>query len=69
MHQCRDYQQQRKEMVVDGKPVLEWEVELSVHIRKTADRAKFEMYIQKSNELDARLAPFSSEQIFRKLML
>lgn len=55
--------------MVDGKPVVEWEVELSVHIRETAYRAKFEMYIQKSNELDARLAPFSSEQIFRKLML
>jgi len=69
VHQYRDYQQQRKEEVVDGKPVVEWEVELSVHIRKTADRAKFEMYVQKSNKLDARLAPFSNQQIFRELML
>ena len=64
-----DYVQERKEDTVDGKRVAAWEAELSAFNRKTTDFAKFKAYIHKKNELNARLAPFYSEYIFRKLKL
>jgi len=65
----RDYLQERKQDRVDGKRVVEWEAELSAFNRKTTDFTKFKAYIQKKNELNARLAPFYGEYIFRKLKL
>jgi hypothetical protein len=65
----RNYLQDRKQEVVDGKRVVEWEAELSAFNRKTTDFAKFKAYIQKKNELNARLAPFYNAYIFRKLRL
>jgi hypothetical protein len=66
----RDYLQERKqETTVDGRRVVEWEAELSAFNRKTTDFAKFKAYIQKKNELNARLAPFYNAYIFRKLKL
>ena len=65
----RDYLQQRKQEVVDGKRVVEWEAELSAFNRKTTDFERFKAYIHKKNELNARLAPFYNEYIFRKLKL
>ena len=65
----RDYLQERKQETVDGKRVEEWEAEMSAFNRKTTDFTKFKAYIQKKNELNARLAPFYSEYIFRKLKL
>jgi hypothetical protein len=65
----RDYLQERKQETVDGKRVVEWEAELSAFNRKTTDFTKFKAYIQKKNELNARLAPFYNEYIFRKLKL
>ena len=65
----RDYLQERKEDTVDGKRVVEWEAEMRAFNRKTTDFAKFKAYIQKKNELNARLAPFYNEYIFRKLKL
>lgn len=65
----RDYLQRRKQQVVDGKRVVEWEAELSAYNRKTTDFAKFKAYVQKKNELNARLAPFYNEYLFRKLKL
>jgi hypothetical protein len=65
----RDYLQERKQEIVDGKRVVDWEAELSALNRKTTDFAKFKAYIQKKNELNARLAPFYSAYIFRKLKL
>ena len=64
-----DYMQERKQELVDGKRVVEWEAEMSAFSRKTTDFAKFKAYIQKKNELNARLAPFYSAYIFRKLKL
>jgi hypothetical protein len=65
----RDYLQERKQDIVDGKRVVEWEAELSAFNRKTTGFAKFKAYIQKKNELNARLAPFYNAYIFRKLKL
>jgi transposase len=65
----RDYLQERKQETVDGKRVEEWEAELSAFNRKTTDLAKFKAYIQKKNELNARLALFYNAYIFRKLKL
>ena len=65
----RDYLQERKQEPVDGKRVVEWEAELSAFNRKTTDFTKFKAYIQKKNELNARLAPFYNAYIFRKLKL
>jgi hypothetical protein len=65
----RDYLQERKQETVDGKRVAEWEAELSAFNRKTTDFTKFKAYIQNKNELNARLAPFYNEYIFRKLKL
>ena len=68
----RIYLQERKEDTVDGKRVVEWEAEMRAFNRKTTDFTKFKAYIQKKNEreaLNARLAPFYNEYIFRKLKL
>ena len=54
---------------MDGKRVVEWEAELSAYNRKTTDFTKFEEYIRKKNEINARLAPFYIGYIFRKLKL
>jgi hypothetical protein len=64
----RYYLQRRKKELVDGKRVVEGEAESSYN-RKTMDFVKFKTFIQKKNELNARLAPFYNEYIFRKLKL
>jgi len=60
----RNYLQQRKQEMVDGKRVVEWEAELSAYNRKTMDFERFKAYIQKKNEINARLAPFYNRYIF-----
>ena len=65
----RDYLQERKQEKVGDKSVVEWEAEMSAFNRKTTDFTKFKAYIQKKNELNARLAPFYNAYIFRKLKL
>eukprot|EP00963_Diacronema_lutheri_P013002 scaffold2167_cov363-Pavlova_lutheri.AAC.22 len=67
--QYRGYLQQRKQDVVDGKRVVEWEADLSAYNRKTIDFERFKAYIQKKNEINARLAPFYTGYIFWKLRL
>jgi hypothetical protein len=52
----RDYLHERKQEPVDRKRVVEWEAEMSSFNRKTTDFTKFKAYIQKTNELNARLA-------------
>jgi hypothetical protein len=42
---------------------------MSAFNRNTTDFTKFKAYIKKKNELNARLAPFYNEHIFRKLKL
>jgi hypothetical protein len=54
----RDYLQTRKHEVIDGKRIVEWEVELNVYNKKTTDFAAFETYVAKKNEMNVRLAPF-----------
>ena len=65
----RDYLQERKQEKVGDKSVVEWEAEMSAFNRKTTDFTKFKAYIQKKNELNARLAPFYGAYIFGKLKL
>ena len=52
-----------------GKRVVEWETELSAYNRKTTDFERFKAYVAKKNEVNARLAPFYNEYLFRKLKL
>jgi hypothetical protein len=63
----RNYLQERKKELVDGKSVVEWETDLSAFNRKTTDFERFKAYVSKKNELNRRLAPFYNEYIFRKL--
>jgi len=41
----RNYQQMRKQEMVDEKHVKHWDADLSVHNRKTMDFAKFKVYM------------------------
>ena len=52
---------------IAGKPVKEWETELSAHNKKTLDITKFYLYILKKNEINSKLMPFYQQYIFRKL--
>jgi transposase len=65
----RNYLQERKQELIDGKSVVEWETELSAYNRKTTDFERFKAYVAKKNKLNRRLAPFYNEYIFRKLKL
>jgi len=49
--------------------VVEWEADLSAYNRKTIDFERFKAYIRKKNGINARLAPFYTGYIFRKLRL
>ena len=63
----RDFLQERKHEMIDGKTIYEWEAELSTYNRKTLNFDRFKAYIAKKNEINAKLAPFYGEYIFRKL--
>ena len=65
----RNYLQERKQEAADGKKVVEWEAEMSSHNKKTIDFEKFKAYVGKKNQVNARLAAFYNEYIFRKLKL
>ncbi|CAK9219253.1 unnamed protein product [Sphagnum troendelagicum] len=65
----RDYLQTRKHEVIDGKHVVEWEVELSTYNKKTTDFAAFETYVAKKIEMNVRLAPFYQDYTFRRMKM
>ncbi|CAM6028970.1 unnamed protein product [Sphagnum balticum] len=65
----RDYLQTRKDKVIDGKCIVEWEVELSAYNKKTTDFAAFETYVTKKNEMNVRLVPFYQDYTFRRMKM
>jgi len=65
----RNYLQLRKQEIIAGKSVGEWETELSVFNKKTTDFVRFKAYLKQKNEVNAHLSPFYNESIFRKLKL
>ena len=65
----RNYLQTRKEELVDGKRVVDWEAELSTHNKKTTNFVRFKAYVAKKNEVNEHLTPFYGSYIFRKLKL
>ena len=58
-----------KQEKIHGKPIIEWETELSKMNKKTLDITKFKAYIQKKSEINGRLIAFYEKYIFRKLRL
>lgn len=65
----RDILQDKKQIRIEGKTVVELETELSFHNSRTLDFEKFKAYIQKKNEINLKLTPFYEQRIFRKLRL
>jgi hypothetical protein len=65
----RNYLEERKNQLVNGKSVREWEAELSLFNKKSLNFELFKTYTAKKNELNALLSPFYGEYIFRKLKL
>ena len=59
----------KKEEIIEGKTVIEWETELSTFNRKTLNVAKFKDYIRKKSEINGLLFTFYEKYIFRKLRL
>ena len=59
----------KKEEIIHGKTIIEWETELSTFNRKTLNEAKFKEYIQKKSEINGLLFTFYEKYIFRKLRL
>ena len=59
----------KKEEIIEGKTVIEWETELSPFNRKTLNVAKFKDYIRKKSEINGLLFTFYEKYIFRKLRL
>ncbi|CAK9206811.1 unnamed protein product [Sphagnum troendelagicum] len=64
-----DYLQMRKHEVIDGKRVVEWEVELSAYNKKTTDFAAFETFLMKKNEMNVRFALFYQDYTFRRMKM
>lgn len=65
----RDILQEKKEEVVDGKTIVQWEAELSFFNKKTLDFDRFKAYISKKNEINGHLSTFYNQYLFRKLKL
>jgi hypothetical protein len=65
----RDYLQTRKNEIIDGKCVVEWEAELSVYNKKTTNFETFKDYVRKKNEMNVRLAPFYEDHTFRRMKM
>jgi hypothetical protein len=65
----RDYLETRKREVIDGKRVVEWEAELSAYNKKMVNFERFKAYVAKKNEMNALLAPFYDEHIFRRMKM
>lgn len=51
-------QQQKRDAVIDGRRVVDWEADMSAYNKKTLDFDAFKVYIKKKNALNLRLAPF-----------
>ena len=54
----------KKEEIIEGKTVIEWETELSTFNRKTLNVAKFKDYIRKKSEINGLLFTFNEKYTF-----
>jgi hypothetical protein len=61
--------QEKKDEIVNGKTVSQWEAELSSFNKKTLDFDRFKAYIFKKNEINSHLSTFYNQYLFRKLKL
>jgi len=59
----------KKDEKIDGKTIMDYETELSVHNKKTLSITKFKEYIKKKSEINGKLFIFYQQYIFRKLKL
>ena len=57
----------KKEEIIEGKSVEEWQTELSKHNKKTLDFDKFSAYIKAKNEVTQKISDFYRQRIFRQL--
>ena len=63
----RSIRESRKNTIVEGKTVQQWENELSLLDKKTLDFDEFKEYVRKKNRLNQILQSFYEEEIYRKL--
>jgi hypothetical protein len=54
---------------IDGKSIVDYEIELSQYNKKSLDINKYKDYIKKKNEINHKLFQFYERYIFRKLKL
>lgn len=59
----------KKETLIEGKSVKEWEASLSQHNKKTLDFVKFKEYIKRKNYINHITTPFYENYLHRKLKL
>ena len=62
-------QEQKRDTVIDGRRVVEWEADMSAYNKKTLNFKAFKVYLKYKNALNIRLAPFYNKYLFRKLKL
>ena len=65
----RNLLQTKKQELVDGKKVVDWETDMSAYNKKTLNFEAFKTYIKHKNALNLKLAPFYNRYLFRKLKL
>jgi len=65
----RNILQIKKQELVDGRKVVDWETDMSAYNKKTLDFEAFKTYIKHKNALNLKLAPFYNRYLFRKLKL
>ncbi|ATZ81163.1 hypothetical protein BMW23_1120 [Bodo saltans virus] len=59
----------KKEEIIDGKTVEEWEAELSEKNRKELKFAEYKIYLKEKHKLNKKLEEFYEKRLFRKLNL
>ena len=62
-------QSHKRDTVIDGRCVVEWEADMSAYSKKTLNFEAFKVYLKHKNALNIRLAPFYNKYLFRKLKL
>jgi transcription termination factor NusB len=59
--------QLKKDTVVEGKTIKEWEAELSQYNNKTLNLEAFKAYVKAKNKMNQKLMAFYSQRLFRQL--
>ena len=62
-------QTQKRDTMIDGRPVVDWESDMSFYDKKTLSFTKFKTYVKNKNAMNVRLRPFYDKYIWRKLKL